>query len=162
MTRLMIGIDVGLSGALSLISSAGLVSVADMPTMAKGAGHGRVKREVNAAGLASLLRNWTDGARDEVLVVVERVASMPGQGVASMLSLGDSVGTVRGVIAALGLPLAWVTAREWKRHYGLSADKELARARAIEFWPSIDFSRKKDHGRAESALIARYGWEQLR
>lgn len=162
MTQLVIGIDVGLSGALAAINADGLVGVSEMPTMAKGAGTGRVKREVNAAALAGILKGLCDGQRDEVLIVIERVASMPGQGVASMLSLGDSLGCVRGVVAALGLSLAWVTARQWKRHYGLGADKELARARAIELCPRVNLSRKKDHGLAEAILIARFGWQKLR
>lgn len=162
MPRLVIGVDVGLSGALAALGSGGLVGVADMPVMARGAGAGRVKRQVDPAALAELLTGWADGGRDEVLVVVERVASMPGQGVASMLSLGDSLGCVRGIIAAKRYPLAWVTAREWKARYRLGADKELSRARAIELYPGADLAWKKDHGRAEAILIARYGWEALR
>jgi len=41
-------------------------------------------------------------------------------------------------------------------------DKEKSRALAIQFWPGCGFfSRKKDHGRAEAALIARYGAETI-
>ena len=162
MTSLVIGIDPGLSGALSMIGRDGLLAVADIPVMAKGKGAGKVKNEVNAAALNHLLREWANGSADDVMVVLERVASMPGQGVASMLSLGDTVGCIRGVVAARGYPVQWVTPQSWKKHYGLPADKELARARAIELYPEADLARKRDHGRAEAILIARYGWECLR
>jgi crossover junction endodeoxyribonuclease RuvC len=46
----------------------------------------------------------------------------------------------------------------------VTADKDTARTRAIELWPSHAqlFARKKDHGRAEAALIARWLYEQSR
>ena len=65
---------------------------------------------------------------------------------------------VRGVIAASGVPLHLVSPAKWKRHFGLDADKEKARALALRLWPTRAdlFGRKKDHGRAEAALLARY------
>jgi len=49
-----------------------------------------------------------------------------------------------------------------KTHFGLDADKEKSRALAIRLWPGCGyFSRVKDHGRSEAALIARYGAETI-
>ena len=167
MTTLIIGIDPGLSGALALMGNAGLLALSDIPVMAKGKGSGKVKNEVNAAGLNALLKEWVSGHADDVLVVIERVSSMPGQGVASMMSLGDTVGCIRGVVAARGYPVHWVTPQTWKKHYTLTAGKdvdgkELARAKAIQLFPEADLVRKKDHNRAEAVLIARWGWECIR
>lgn len=162
MTSRVIGIDVGLSGALALLGESGLIDVQDMPTMLKGAGSGKVKNEVNPAALSEVLRAYADGHADDVLVVIEQVSSMPGQGVASMMSLGDSRGCVRGVVAARGYPIEWLSPVKWKKHYGIGSDKELARAKAINLYPGADLARKCDHGRAEAILIARYGWELLR
>lgn len=162
MTMIVIGVDCGLSGALAMINQDGLAAVHDMPVMAKGAGHGRVKNEVNGAALNALLKNWVDGVADDVLVVIERVASRPGQGVAGMMSIGDSVGCIRGVVAARGYPVQWVTPQRWKKYFGLPADKEFARARAIQLYPSAPLERKKDHGRAEAILISLYGWQVLK
>ncbi len=162
MTNLIIGVDPGLSGALALVDQDGLRDFADMPTALKGAGNGKVKNEVNAAALSALLRDWVNGRSDEVAVIVERVSSMPGQGVASMMSLGDTVGCIRGVVAARGYPLQWITPTQWKRRYAIGADKELARAKAIQLYPQAELARKKDHNRAEAILLARYGWEFMR
>jgi len=83
-----------------------------------------------------------------------------GQGVVSVFRFGAAYGAAIGVISALAIPLHLVSPARWKRHYGLDADKERSRARAIQFWPaSRHFTRKKDHGRAEAALLARYGAE---
>ena len=162
MTSLVIGIDPGLSGALAMLGTGGLLAVADLPVVAKGSGAGRVKNEINPAALSHLLRDWVAGHADDVLVVIERVSAMPDQGVAGVFSLGDTLGSIRGVVATRGYPVAWVTPQRWKKHYGLPADKELARARAIQLYPDADLPRKKDHNRAEAILIARYGWEVLR
>lgn len=74
-----------------------------------------------------------------MLVVLERVSSMPGQGVVGVFSLGDSFGCIRGVVAAKGLPLELVTAQAWKKRFGLTADKEQARAKAIQLYPDAPF-----------------------
>ena len=168
MTARVIGIDVGLSGACAMLGTNGmglpphLLDVADLPVMAKGSGSGKVKNEINPAALNELLKEWVHGFSDDVLVVVESVSAMPGQGVAGVFSLGDSRGAIRGVLAARGYPVAFVSPGKWKRHFGLTADKELARARAIQLYPQAELARKKDADRAEAILVARYGWEVLR
>lgn len=162
MTTMVIGIDPGLSGGIAMLKESGLVATAEMPIAMKGAGTGKVKNEVNGAALNILLREWVAGQSDEVIVVVEQVSSMPEQGVASVMSLGDSRGCIRGVIAARGYPMHWVTPQRWKKHFGLQADKELARAKAIQLYPEAPLSRKRDHNVAEAILIARFGWEVLR
>ena len=156
---LIIGIDPGITGAIAALDHNGLLSIDDIPTMACGKGAGKRKHQVNAAGLAALLRDRVNGRADEVLAVLERVANMPGQGVVGVFSLGDTFGCIRGVVAARGLPLELVTPQTWKKRFGLNSDKEQARAKAIELYPNAPLDRKKDHGRAESILIARYGLE---
>jgi len=173
MTMTVIGIDPGLSGALAMLKTHGLAAVSDIPVAMKGTGEGKVKQEVNASGLAAILRAWVDGQADDVMVVIERASGRPTvingmripQGSASVFSTGDTYGTIRGVVAALGYPVQFVTPVSWKKHYVLPGgreQKELARARAIQLYPAADLARKKDHGRAEAILIARYGWEALR
>ena len=97
------------------------------------------------------------------LAVVELVASRPGQGVASVFKFGCGFGIVRGVIAASGVPLHLVSPGKWKRHFGLDADKEKGRALALRLWPSRSdlFGRRRDHGRSEAALLARYAAERI-
>ena len=45
---------------------------------------------------------------------------------------------------------------------GLKADKAQARLRAMQLYSTADLRQRKDHGRAESILLARYGWQQQR
>jgi crossover junction endodeoxyribonuclease RuvC len=97
------------------------------------------------------------------IAIIERVGSMPGQGVSSTFKFGQAYGTLIGVVAALKIPVHFVTPGKWKRHFGLSADKEESRARALQLWPARAelFARKRDHGRAEAALIARFAAETI-
>ena len=157
---LVIGIDPGLSGAIAFLPldpTAGLPWVEDMPVI----GHsksGFVKNAADVVALAKLLEPF--GMSGQAAVYLERVNAFPGQGVGSVFSLGMSFWGAAGVVAACGLPLHLVEPKDWKRHFRLSADKELARALASRYYPSVNLTRKKDHGKAEALLIARYGMEK--
>lgn len=146
----VLGIDPGLSGAYAVVAANGrLCRVEDLPVMGVGA-----RVAINGGELADILRPL---ALD--LAVIELVGAMPKQGVASVWKFAQSCGQVRGVLEALQIPIMWVTPKQWKGSLRLSSDKEASRTMAIEAWPDMraSFKRKCDHGRAEAALIARYG-----
>jgi crossover junction endodeoxyribonuclease RuvC len=69
-------------------------------------------------------------------------------------------GVIEGVMAALGLRVAFLTPPPWKRTVGIppgrDGAKDAARSEAIRRWPNQAgfFARVRDDGRAESALIA--------
>jgi len=148
---IIMGVDPGISGAVAFYFPMvpGRIAVDDVP-VAGG--------EINVAELARLIR-----IHRPTLAVIERVSAMPGQGVASMFNFGRSYGDVRGVIGALDVPLHFVTPQKWKKHFGLSSDKDQSRLRAIRLFPAAaeSFKLKKHDGRAEAALIALYGAEVL-
>lgn len=148
----ILGIDPGLTGAIAIVNADGFI-VEDMPVMANGTS-AKVRNVVNAAELARVLRPHADRIR---VAYVERVSTMPGQGVASQGSLMHSAGVVEGVLAALGISLVLVTPGKWKKAMGLANDKEASRALAQRLFPDAPLGRKKDHGRAEALLIATYG-----
>lgn len=156
------GVDPGLTGAIALFVNGDLWEVRDMPVLHIGGG--TVKRKADAAGLAAIVREWrAQVGVDHELAVIERVAAMPQQGVASVFSLGHSAGVAESVMLAIGIPVDFVTPAAWKRAMGIGADKGTARARATLRWPSMasHWQRVKDHGRAEAALIGRHGWERF-
>lgn len=151
MTQCIVGIDPGISGAVAFFFTAApdMVSAEDAPVVAG---------MLDAATLAARIRQMKPD-----MAIVEQVSARPGQGVSSMFRFGQAYGMAIGVIAACGVPVCLVVPTKWKKHYGLSADKEDARKRALQLWPARAelFQRKKDHGRAEAALLARYGAEVL-
>jgi len=134
------------SGALAFVFASHLerVSAEDLPI-------------VDGLPSAAILSARLEQMRPDV-VVIERASAMPKQGVSSSFKFGVGYGIAQGVVAALKIPVHFVAASKWKRRFGLTADKEEARARALQLWPARSdiFSRKRDHHRAEAALLARY------
>lgn len=148
-----IAIDPGLSGAVGVLRDGAFLAVEDMPTVAKGSGS--VKSEVDPAGLISLLRRLAP-ADEPVAVALERVNAMPGQGVSSTFSLGDSFGCARSAVAACRFELVYVTPAQWKKHYSITNDKEVSRALAVRMFPEAPLNLKKHSDRAEALLMARW------
>jgi hypothetical protein len=147
---LFLGVDPGLTGAIALVDADGrLHMIEDMPITARG--NGRVKHEVDSAGLIHLLR--PHGA-DIVHGVLEVLGARPGQGVASMFSLGHSFGTASAVLSCLGVPFELLSAAKWKRLVELPAEKTLVLAAARRRWPAAPLARAKHHGRAEALFMA--------
>jgi crossover junction endodeoxyribonuclease RuvC len=146
-----VGIDPGLSGAIAFITGTGAYAVHDIPIMAKGTG--TVKNEINANGMRQILQKTITL---EPVAMLERVNAMPGQGVSSVFSLGDSFGACRSVLACTDIPTFYVTPTEWKKHFKLTSDKEEARALAIKLYPQAELHLKKHIDRAEALLIATY------
>ena len=110
---------------------------------------------VDGYALAKIVRQFMPD-----VAFVEKVHSMPKQGVASTFTFGDAYGMAKGVICAIGIKVELVAPRVWKGEFELSSDKNESLEIARMIWPeSKHFTRKKDNGKAESALIALYGYK---
>ena len=157
-----VGIDPGVTGAIALLGHRHeLLHVEDLPTMARGAGGGLVKRQVNAAALAQLLREWlSTHDKHEVMVAIEAMNAFPGQGVSTTFSIALTAGLIEGAVSARGYPHELVRPQDWKRAMHLSASKDQARMKAQRLYPEADLTRAKDHNRAEAILIARYCYDR--
>ena len=151
----IIGIDPGLSGAIAILENNKVLNVFEIPVMSEGK---KNKRQLNSAQLVKLLRDNII-KNEEVSVVVEQVNAMPGQGVTSMFNFGQTFGAIKGVCAALGLPIHFVRPSKWKRHFELiNSSKDSSRTKAIEMYPALsnDLSKKKDVNKSDAILIARF------
>ena len=147
-----IGIDPGISGAIVVLDFDEPVEWSLMPTMKIGS-----QNRVNAVALAAMIRGYAQSYQP-VVAFVEQVGARPNQGVSSMFSFGHSAGLVAGVLGAFEIPTTYVTPQSWKKREGLSnTDKDAARSRAIQIWPSWRALDKKIAGQAlaDAALIAR-------
>ena len=151
----IIGIDPGLSGAIAILDEKKVVSIFDMPVMSEGK---KNKRQLNSAQLVSIIKEHKNN-NEEMAVVVEQVNAMPGQGVTSMFNFGQSFGAIKGVCAALNLPIYFVRPSKWKKHFELiNSAKDASRTKVIEMYPSLSnqLTRKKDVNKTDAILIARY------
>lgn len=97
-----------------------------------------------------------------VVAAVEKVGAMPGQGVTSMFSFGQSYGFIMGVLRALGISYQLVPPAVWKREFGLlRADKHASIETCKQLFPGVSLlpgeqCRKDSDGMAEALLIALY------
>jgi len=106
----IIGIDPGLSGGIAILEKNKVLNIFDMPVMSEGK---KNKRQLNSAYLVSLIKENIK-SNEEVVVVVEQVNAMPGQGVTSMFNFGQTFGAIKGVCAALELPIFLLDRRNGK------------------------------------------------
>ena len=152
---IIIGIDPGISGAISVLENKKILEVYDTPTMIDGK---KNKRQINSAQVSNIIKEVIKTGK-EVVVVVEHVNAMPGQGVTSMFNFGQSFGVIKGICAALSLPIYFIRPTKWKKHFNLiKTHKDASRTKVIEVYPEISnkLHRKKDSNRADAILIALY------
>ena len=153
----IIGIDPGISGAICFFEDGKILDVIDMPSMAEGK---KNKRQVNGAQIYNEIKKRVKIVqKSKVCVVIEQVSAMPGQGVTSMFNFGQSFGVIKGICAAMQLPMYLVRPAKWKKYFNLlKTEKEASRTKAIEVFPQIShmLSKKKDVNKADAILIASF------
>ena len=154
---IIVGIDPGIAGAICFFSSGNVIDVIDMPTMAEGK---KNKKQVNGRQIYNEIMLIKNRFKNEKMsVIVEQVSAMPGQGVTSMFNFGQTFGAIKGICAALGLPIFFVRPSKWKKHFELiNSSKDSSRTKAIEMYPSLSnqLSKKKDVNKSDAILIARF------
>ena len=136
-----LGIDPGKTGGIAFIGSGEPVAIAMPPT----------ERDIYDA-IAS---------RDVEFAVIEKVHSMPGQGVASSFTFGANYGFLRGCLVALEIPFADPTPQKWMRALGIRTKKKSEtpsqwknhlRQQSQQLFPMIKITRAT----ADALLIAAY------
>lgn len=161
----IIGIDIGLTGAIGAVDSRGTAYVRDLAAIPDGKG-----RRLCGRSLLMAVRELVP-IGEPALVVFEDVKprSMGNAGFAtnSMHSQGSmmrSRGIVEGVVDITRLQFRAVQPQTWKRHFGLIGkpkDASLELARALFPLQAAQLKRQKDHNRAEAMLLARWAQEVL-
>ena len=152
---IIFGIDPGVSGAISVLENKKVLEVFEMPTMIDGK---KNKKQVNGSQVTNIFKERLNNDKD-IIVVVEHVNAMPDQGVTSMFNFGQSFGAIKGICAALNLPIYFVRPAKWKKYFNLiKTNKDASRTKVIQVYPEISaqLSRKKDSNKADAILIARY------
>lgn len=149
-----LGIDPGLTGAWAILGLNSPV-VGDLPTKLDP----QNRKLIDGPALLAELRPWLPDDQ-EIVATIEHVWAMPKQGVVSAFRFGDTFGTLRTIADLLGYEAFLVKPTFWKREFGLiGTEKDEARVRAIEEWPSMAeaLKRKKDCDRADALWVAKYG-----
>lgn len=153
---IFIGVDPGLrSGSFAAIDHhGGFIEAGDIPQ----------------EGDRICARDFKDALRalcppgETMEVCIELVHSRPGQGSVSTGRFLRATGAIEAVCSlTAATPVMYVTPREWKKHFGLSANKADSVVMAKMLWPEAKdkLKRVKDHGRAEALLIAEFWRQQM-
>ncbi len=161
-----LGIDPGLTGAASLVGPRGLLECADLPVCNNGTASGSMRNWLDVAALHDLLADWAarhDFAGSAVVTVLERPIPMPSLPAQTIASQFDTVGAIRGVLAARtwGRRVEMVNPQTWKKAFGLRDDKAESRACALRLYPTAPITLAKHHNRAEAVLLAHWGRGEL-
>lgn len=155
---IVLGVDPGLSGALAFYDSrSGDLELLDMPTLKAGTGG---KRVIDIHALVRIVAQRADYVDHGF---VELVGTRPGEGAVGAFSFGEGYGALKGVLISHGIAVTFVRPAIWKKHLGVPAAKDGARARASQLMPrhADKWTRVKDDGRAEASLICLYAVRQL-
>jgi len=154
---LIIGIDPGISGAICFFEDGQVKEIIDMPVMADGK---KNKRQINGPQVYNeILKRINKFQKKDIIVVIEQVSAMPGQGVTSMFNFGQSFGVLKGICSAMQLSMFFIRPAKWKKYFGLiKTEKDASRTKVIEIFPYIssELSRKKDSNKADAVLIASF------
>jgi crossover junction endodeoxyribonuclease RuvC len=138
--KLYIGIDPGASGGISAIRWDGAVHLAiKMP-----------ETDLDLLEVFEMLRSQYD----EAFALIERVHSMPGQGVASSFSFGEGYGKLQMALCAAKIPYERIQPAKWQKALGCltKGDKNVSKRKAQELFPNT----KMTHAIADAILIAEY------
>ena len=142
---LYIGIDPGKTGAIAVMDADDMsVRVYDMP------GTIEEKRAI-LSEIGSVRGAW-----------IEKPFCPRMIGIKNAVTIAQAYGEMKACLFFAGVPTNEVPPATWKKHFGLSTDKDASRAYASSVFPDQSnlWARKKDDGRAEASLIACYGWRK--
>lgn len=129
-----LGIDPGMSGGIAFVSNE-LVEAHKMP---------ETERDTY-----DLVSKYAPCIR---FALIERVHSMPKQGVASSFKFGRNYGFLRGVLIATQVRFDEITPQAWQKAMGCmtGGDKNISKSKAQQLFPKL----KCTHAIADALLIA--------
>lgn len=143
-----LGIDVGKSGAFAILKDHEIQTY----------GKFEPKAFINAC-------YWLSRQQEKTVCAIEKVGSMPHQGLVSTFTFGENFGWLKGVLEALEIPYQEIRPQTWKKEFGLNSKKEDSISVARQLFPDANLvpegHRKEDHNLAEALLLACYAQRRL-
>lgn len=143
--KLSIGIDPGMSGGVGFVPEHGEAWAEKMPETLR--------------DLWDLLSPFGSIDSDyQAVATLEKVHSMPGQGVSSSFKFGQGFGQLEMALTAAKIPFHYARPQAWQKHMQCltGGDKNVSKQRAQQLFPHL----KIIHATADALLIAEYGKQQ--
>ncbi len=138
---IIIGIDPGMSGGIATVNiETGITGAIKMP---------ETPRDIWDA-----LGGWVHFPAGYVRAAIEKVHSMPKQGVTSSFTFGKGYGALLMALIAANIPFVDVTPQKWQKSLSCmtGGDKNVSKARAQQLFPTL----KITHAVADALLIAEW------
>lgn len=165
------GVDPGHEGAIAVYDSTlrRVVVMISIPVFDIGKAGGGSNRQINVHALKSELEwNIISAGIKIDKMFIEHVQSQPNEGAVGAFKFGRGYGQVEAAMIFCGWPTEYVTPQVWKKKHGIASgspkDASLSKANQImpadsELWTPrrLVLTKALAYGRAEAALIARYG-----
>jgi len=136
MNKTYIGIDPGKSGAIAYLRP-------DMPPE-------YIKNSETLYDIAEFLSS----IEGDKMAMIEKVNAMPGQGVTSTFTFGESYGQLTGLLVALRIPFEVCRPAVWQKAMQCRSggNKNITKAKAQSLFPDT----KIIHANADAILLAEY------
>ena len=146
-----IGIDVGKSGGVAIIDS---IKSKNAPIQA-------VKCPETVKDMSKVIE-WHKWESRDMLCVIEKVHSMPKQGVKSMFTFGKNFGQWLGILTAFEIPYIEVTPQKWMKYYGAMPKEKKERKTHLKhlaqsLYPTVNVTLHT----ADAILMAHYCRHEL-
>lgn len=147
MDNIICGFDVGASGALAVINEDGMfVDVIDYSD--------DIADTIKKLNIYNHIK----------MMFIEKVSSMPNQGIASTFTFGMKYGEIQAICKTLKIPFVLVRPQEWQKGMALPKDKK-ERKKAINnsmksMYPTAQLNGAKGgikDGRSDALAIATWG-----
>lgn len=155
---ILIGIDIGVTGAIAAVDSRGTCTIHDLETLPVPGASRLVKRRLDGRALIHTLRALIPpGAVAKA--VIEDIHMRPGTGGAATSSLSGSRGVVEAVLDIARVDWATVQPRRWKAGLGLigKSKRDSIDLASSLYPPAVaSLKRQRDHNRAEALLLAHW------
>jgi len=153
----ILGVDPGTKGSLAFLNEKGeLLACYRVPTYDHVMSDGKKRKRVDGAKVAAIIKHEAP-----TTAFIEDVHSCPKDGHVGAFAFGRTVGSLTGVLAALGVPTHAVGILAWKRAMRVTSNKGTAKARAARLFPG-KAKLLKTADDCEAALIGLYGLMLLR
>jgi len=152
-----VGIDPGFDGAVAIIND-GEVTIYDTPYTTTKV-NGKKRKLYDVEEMAHILKQLV--GEEDCHVYLEKVHSMPKEGVVGAFSFGEGFGIWKGILSALEIPYTLITPQEWKGHMikEVGAQKSISCFVAQQLFPNAQLFGPRGgglDGRGDALLMAEY------
>lgn len=159
--KTVIGIDPGVTGAVAVIRGDAqcyqIQCVYDLPIKIEKKASGKIRRSIDALAFQRMIEALNkEYSIDQI--ICEALIPAPRSGSMQSFSMGMAQGTLTTILHLSKIPFFLVYPAKWKQSLSIPSDKigSLKKATRI-FKEDTHWKRKRDHNRAEAALLSLYG-----